>query len=842
MKWILLVIFLIYCGSNNSTSSKIDTVKSPSSLTNARSARTLGFLSEDDDDDNDDDDDENGIHLHIWNDLTSKKNFYPNLMKHIAEESVIGDTNVASTARYESGLTSNPTQIHVNLNEVLPTPQPQMSAANVLKHALMNALALDEFRKSDQSLYGSLYKLNVNYPSSNAADGWNYHPSAVNYIPKPYNTNLNGQAQSRPSIKLARPLVSAKATNSRPTLRDQMRATRNSIQNYYTNLHMTKPKSVLRSVGYEISGIPKYSGRLLANEPMPQQYRTFKMFEPVPRQIMLPPPLYGIPEFKPVPPRLKIVPVIDEFLEHGNRLVVDNAPKLLPWKSVRTAQKAKPYYIPMMPKPLELIPFKMNEAITMAPIRNYIPKAEPNHMDQTIEANQIALYLPSNITTLQNMRTTKNQLSLATKPAIKSIPLPPPPPTIQLPSQYNAQQLNDLISTYDAQRQDAASKSQPLYNRDNAQPPSDYEYEIHKIDVNSTGFTKSVPPENSRFNFTETSQKIHRPINNSDIVHAAKKGLYKKTKTIHKTQPSQPSDKRTNNDVTNSDVPHFYERASDCSGKDGSASPQNPWKKDCITKSVNRAFALRLETSKSDGQTVLIDRVPSDSIQFSQTYSKHTTNVPQHQTTSSPVQSTQTTKKDQDKQILQQLANDVQRALATSASNGTAANEHDASTSTYDPFLIAVYDENEKATRGDTNANDDLQLAQVSAKTSNSTSSIQRMDQAWMADKTRTIVRPTKRLFGRRTQSKLKTQDKPKTKSEPYNNIKELKLHANSNNNSSSSSSTANNSNNNGRNGDQIDKVYYKWFNNYARDANRTHGRTLISEHFRKVKNNSNTA
>lgn len=329
MNWILLIWLVFYCGSNDSTRSENNIKKSLSPKTDARHARTLGFSSEEDD--------ENGIHLHIWNDMSNKNNFYPNLMKHIAEESVKNDGDTASSAPKESNPNSSAIHLNFNLNELLPTPQPQISAINLLKNALVHSLELDKFRKSDQNSYGSFYKLKTEHEPN-----WNYHPSSVKYIPKPYNVNLNNGAAPTISTKSLRIASTAKiTTTSRPTLREQMRTTRNFAQDYYTNLPKTKPKSVIQSIGYEIGSLSKYSGRLLANEPMPQQHRTFKMFEPVPRQIMLPPPTHRIPDFKPVPPRLKIIPVIDDIISGRNQLAVDDGSKSLPWNLIKIEQKAK---------------------------------------------------------------------------------------------------------------------------------------------------------------------------------------------------------------------------------------------------------------------------------------------------------------------------------------------------------------------------------------------------------------------------------------------------------------------------------------------------------------------
>lgn len=798
MKWILIILLVFYCGPNDSATSVIGIEKRSSPATNTRNARTLEFSSEEEY--------ENGIHLHIWNDISNKNSFYPNLMKYVAEESVKKDSNSnsASTKLNDSDHKSSPTHIHIDLNELVPTPQPQVSAVNLLKNALVHTLELDEFRKSDQNLYGSFYKLKSEKPNS---IGWNYHPSAVNYIPRPYNTNLDVIPPSAP-VRLAKSSSPTITTTLRPTLHDQMRTTGNLVPEYYTNLPKTKPKSVIESVGYEIGGLPKYSGRLLANEPMPQQYRTFKMFEPVPRQIMLPPlASHHIPEFKPVPPRLKIIPVIDDLLESANRLVVDDISKSLPWNLVKTEQNSKPKYLlpVMIPKKLQMIPFKINDAITVAPFHNYLPETEYNHIEPSTETYHRPLLSPD-IETLRSNQVTQHQIN----PSTISTKFEPTTTTSKAPkfngyslNQYDAQRSNDSILMYGQYR--IESKPPLLINEHNEQYSSDYGNNIPQ-NREQTVLIKPAPLGNSRIQ--KNNQQMNE--NNIDFVHAAKKNPYKKSKTMHK--PQQPSsDQISINDVTNSNWTGFSKiQDNDCNN----------------AKNSDSVFGLGLDSSKNGRQNVLIDSVPSNTIQLSQTYSKSNVQgvLPLPTTTTTATETTNT----QDEYILQQLTNDVKKALLTSLGNDTNSNDHDASTS-HDPFLIAVYDENVRDLQEGTNTSEDLQFAETVTKTSESlenidhitNSSIQRMDQMWATDRWDT----TDKRLDKRVQSKFKTKAKTKTKIE-LNNITKAN---NSSNNSIKISS------NNSSNTSSIDEKYYKWFSQYA-EENRKHGRTVISEHFKKVK------
>lgn len=874
MKWILLIWLVFYCDPNDSTSSENNFEKLLSPKTNARNARTLGFSSEEEED-------KNGIHLHIWNDMSNKNNFYPNLLKHIAEESVKSDDNDVDTATMvnnESNPNSSPTHLHFNLNELMPTPQPQVSAVSLLKNALVHTLELDKFRKSDHNLYGSFYKLKTEHKPNS----WNYHPSSVNYIPKPYNTNLSGPMPMSTSTKLPKTLSATKtSTTLRPTLSEQIRTTRNFIQDYYTNLPKTKPKSVIQSIGYEIGGISKYSGRLLANEPMPQRHRTFKMFEPVPRQIMLPPPTHRIPDFKPVPPRLKIIPVIDEILNSGNRLALNDESKSLPWNLVKIEQKAKPNHLaPVLPKQLQMLPFNLNEAITMAPFRHYVPKTEYNHIESSTEAyhrhHRHHSVLSPDIETLQKIRAAQNQIILpnvSTKSRPNRTTTKAPKSIDYLPNQYDTIQSNHSTSVYrrfpnDHYKTDA--KLPILFNEHNGQYSSDYEYTINKNNSDIVDFKKPVSLENSRSNFTDRTQittyqrqQQQRQINDIDTVRAPpKKSLYKKPKTMHKS-PQPSTDGRLLNDITNlniTGIQHEINNNYDCLGGGGQngSSQTDTINIECNSKNSNDMYALQLGAYNNDGiapSDVLIDSVPSNSIQLSQTYSRQTTNVPQHKppTSSSSlllmptaaVTTATTTESEQGEQTLQQLlANDIRKALLTSLGNDSNSNDHVATTTTHDPFLIAVYDEHDRAMHDATDISDDLQFAETATKTSNSMeigrntkNSIQRIDKNWAIDRRDTVAWPIDNHSEKTTHSKHKTKPKTKitakTELNSTLNMNRTKIDKTNQTNNNSSSSSSSNSGNLRSN--LIDEKYYKWFNEYA-EENKKLGRTIISEHFKKVK------
>lgn len=786
MKWILLVLVISFNGINCNQSDlkngqhTISTGNVPT--TRHRSSRTLGFDSKDESDDS-------GIHLHFWNDMNNQENYYPNLMKYITAEAVNKD--LKPPQMQQSSDDSN--SIHINLNEILPQPQSQQSPKVQLKNALANTLGLDEFRKSDQNLYGTYYKLNADRYKQNPFS-WNYHPSAINYIPKVYDTNLNNAAaQSTPSIG---------GGIQRSTLYDQMYGTKHFIQDYYTNLHKNKPKSVIDAVGYEIGGLPKYSGRLLANEPMPQQYRTFKMFEPVPRQIMLPPPSTRIPDFKPVPPRLKVIPVIDEYLEsRPNPITIPNS---LPWTVIKPDEKLKPsytnYLYPVPTAPVQIIPFKLSEAITNAPIRKFIPKTEFNYIEPSTEsyykqpnqfngesvsptmASKLNAYLPIQI----NQKHTNVDNSQF---------------------QHTFQPMNEPILNNGYHND---SKLQVLTNE--AYTP-EYMTNINHLNNNNVGAESHtfISTEDSRS--TLNRKKPAQQFNNDSIVEQTKRNGYKKVKIRRK--PQRIHEKITN-DVIKLNVTGFRNVSQDDNRMDKNGDNDRLKKESDVDK-------LKLHASHEYG----IDSVSADSIQLSQTYSRQTTNVPHPNPT--PILAS----REQDS-LLMQLANDVKKALLTSLGNDTNDNRFDDSyeMKQKDPFLITVFDPNDRTKYdAESRLGDDLQLAETvdrsnsmmrNATNGAGNNSIQRIDHDWTTsdqDKKPTVSKRDERIHDDDNNNHRHHNSDIQTAHDVAKNVQ---------------NHTTIETQNNDLNSTFINSNYYKWFSGYA-EKNKKLGRTVISEHFKKV-------
>lgn len=753
--------------------------------TNNRDARTMDYGSKED---------ESGIHLHFWNDMDNNNNYYPNIMKHIMAESMQKTKTITPTDNTDS--------IHINLNELMPQPQPQVSPKNQLKNALLHTLAMDEFRKSDQHLYGSNYKLYTD-PLKQSPFNWNYHPSAINYIPKAYDTNINN------AVQLQAKLVPAAAQQQRPSLLNLMHSTKNFIQEYYTNLHKTKSKTETH--------VPKYSGRLLANEPMPQEYRTFKMFEPVPRQIMLPPPSSArIPEFKPVPPRLKIIPVIDEYLE--TRPIPIPAPNSVPWKVIKPEEKPKLSYLYPVLKPVQIIPFKVSEAITKPPIRKYIPKTEFNFIEPSTEPYYMER--PKNSKINGNITP-----EIATKiPKLK----------IYLPIHYDNNHSN-IINTQSQYSYDESLNDQTLNNKldkhqNNSKLPAftnedhQYEYEYttkmnHNYNIDNEEL-KHVSIEDSRstLNLKKQVQRVNNENNIVDLTR--KKNAHKKSKAVRK---SQRTHEKFTNDVIKLNVTGFRNVTEENNqiGKNGDSfnddNNNKMLKKESNVKNYDK---LRLHASKE----YPIDSVSADSIQLSQAYSRHITNVPK------PTEPTVSRDREQDS-LLMQLANDVKKTLLTSLGNSSDFDEIGGirEDPEKDPFLIAIFDENDRKYNTDRESGEDLQLAETDRSDSfinanDSSNLLQRIDHDWSTDPASDPNEGLKLDVNKRNDRKHNNHR--------YENSYEIYNVTNNNDIANRTENDINEKQN--QLNTFIDEKYYKWFSNYA-EENKKLGRTVISEHFKKV-------
>lgn len=217
-----------------------------------RVKRTLGLL--------DDTSEHDALHVHIWNDMEQEEHFFPNVFNQVT------------------------------------TPMPQERSATISALQKLRELPQELYRKSDRDLYGKFYKLNPrnnkNARPMNA--NANYYPSIMNYAPNGYQTNIRMQ----PPVKIP------------PMVRQSLYGMFQNYNqpNYYTNLHKKKKPRLPTPIESDLIRIA--SGKIIANEPKPQKYHTFQLHEAMPGQKLLPPT--RIPLFKPVPPPLQIVPILDD--------------------------------------------------------------------------------------------------------------------------------------------------------------------------------------------------------------------------------------------------------------------------------------------------------------------------------------------------------------------------------------------------------------------------------------------------------------------------------------------------------------------------------------------------
>lgn len=208
----------------------------------------------------------NALHVHVWNDMNREEMFVPNIFGQMT-------TPQPPSQQDTIGATISPMQ--------QPSELPQ-----------------ERFRKSDRDLYEMFYKLNPRKNKNIRPSNANFYPSIMNYVPNGYKTNIRVQPVSKlPPVVRQSMYGMFKSQNQHKS------------PNYYTNVYRKKQPRLPTQI--ESNLIRFASGKVLANEPKPQNYHTFQLHEAMPGQILLPPT--RIPLFKPVPPPIKIVPVLDDF-------------------------------------------------------------------------------------------------------------------------------------------------------------------------------------------------------------------------------------------------------------------------------------------------------------------------------------------------------------------------------------------------------------------------------------------------------------------------------------------------------------------------------------------------
>lgn len=860
MKWIVTVLLLsLYIIKSNGDINGNVLIRKPlrKPMRSNRNTRLLGFDSDEDDD---------GIHLHIWNDLTKQKNFYPNLMRYVEEEERAKSLNgpslssISSTPSYIEN-NSNEIRYPVDSDELLPKPLPQLATVqNTLKNAILHTLDLEDYQKSDQHSF----KINKNRQNNNSPLKLDYLSSiGSSYIPKIYETHSNNVF---PLKTIASTAKGAAESSSRPTLHEQLFPRKPPNIEYYTNKPKDRPQTVIESIGYEIGGLPKYSGRLLANEPLPQQSGTFKMFEPVPRQIMMPPP--RIPEFKPVPPRLKIIPVVSEYLEdYPDHLNREQRPWKIPSQQNSIQRNPNKYHYP---SGVTIIPFKLSEAITKpSPIRSYLTKTE-QFDEPTTKSYQHYRTVPiTNIESFKKARKTnefdlnyQNTIRTTTENPIKSSTFAPivnfsqsplysnvvyAPPLQQ--QQHNLQQ--NLYQSQPSQYQFQPNPYQPQPNQYQSQqiqyqPQQQVDLfydQVNRMKMNdSTTTVTSITNQNSFFT-DYTNHGIVESLNirptrydqpNQENTHfgndIADSGIKDTNKTLNNARKTLRRYEKPKNDVvklnmtgfriTNDQHPLNHENSNKLNDEIANTKIEN----EVVEQSV---YNDNLHNQQLPLQAQSIDSVPADSIQLSETYSKQRSNVPLSDRDDSinvvvnwPNNSDATFQVSDDSNIINN------NKIDDDHTNDTVQNK----------FLIAVYG------KEDTNhifaVNDFISSTQNTASIDqnvsydndlpnhyNSTNQIQRIDYSWTTGNNNANETTVDK---RNVRQQNVIEETKKLPNHRYDDDEDTTTYLNHKNEKNSTKST------------NHDK-YYNWYANYA-EKNEKYGRKVISEHFKQVEIEPNVA
>lgn len=223
-----------------------------------------------------DEKDRDAVHVHLWNDMDQEENYFPNI--------------------FGQG----------------PPSQEAVNSVTISALQQLSELPQEQYRKSDRELYGQFYKLNPRKHKNIRPPNSNFHP----HVPNGYKTNVRIQ----PVSKLP------------PIVRQSLYGMFNQNQpNYYTNVH--RKKRPWRPMPADSDIIRITGGKVIANEPKPLKYHTFQLHEALPGQKLLPPT--RIPLFKPVPPPITLVPILDDdftviHLPPHRQLLPPEAPKLHP--------------------------------------------------------------------------------------------------------------------------------------------------------------------------------------------------------------------------------------------------------------------------------------------------------------------------------------------------------------------------------------------------------------------------------------------------------------------------------------------------------------------------------
>lgn len=275
------------------------------------------------------------IHYYIWNDLNKRDNFYPNILRNVQNEFQYSAQPIDDNHETAYSMNPYPRPPSTPTTELLTNEMYRTSDSMViplLNYAVQQSLLMDKLGQNDRYFRN---RKKLNYP-----DTWKF-PMAF----KPPETN-------------GARMLPIKAKLLRPNLREMYNDKNVDTFKYYSNL--PKPKSLSDPIDHRNYSVVK--------EPISKkEYSTFEMLEAIPQKVILPPIFNRIPEFKPVPPRLTVIPVVSEYLAKNPNQILSYYRPPMPLDVL--AKDSEPNFVTGHRKalpnpPVRMIPFSLGDAIT----------------------------------------------------------------------------------------------------------------------------------------------------------------------------------------------------------------------------------------------------------------------------------------------------------------------------------------------------------------------------------------------------------------------------------------------------------------------------------------------
>lgn len=340
---------------------------------------------------------DDNIHLYIHgNDLSNDKHFYPNLMDRAQQGIELMHPSAQVADLQGDWLTPL-----FDSDEVLQSSvSTRASLSDSVKNEIFGTINHDFFERSRSSTRPGIISVHKKHMNEN-----NHGSDRL------YNIgDLHWSVEQPPFGRVNRKW---------PILNEPKPDTQNQQFKYYTNKVSRRPNALINPVDYEFGELPVLSGRLLANEPIPQYHHTFKFFEPVPAHF---PSIKRIPEFKPVPPQLRIIPVADEYLDRRSNALRYNEYESISNRVNKTERMIGNERRKLLMSSAPFILFKANEAITMPAVQNLIPDTDQSPASASSTTRSYHLY--SNMNGRANEQRLKSSGSASKRGATETSILP----------------------------------------------------------------------------------------------------------------------------------------------------------------------------------------------------------------------------------------------------------------------------------------------------------------------------------------------------------------------------------------------------------------------------------